>query len=188
MARKSQVDFVKTALRIPPELHARVHESAESNGRTYNAELIARLEQSFEERGIESMTVAEVIEEAVQKSLAEAEKRIAHINRSLLVAEYAKAGITYPPLGTEAPNEDYPARSARQQMLDARDNEIEALGTVIQELLHRANEIGPEHPDYQDAMAKVAELRALETDLRESADALHRGRRPAPRPNRKTKS
>ncbi|MFX1725014.1 Arc family DNA-binding protein [Stenotrophomonas sp. AS1] len=48
MARKlTQADFVKTALRLPPELHARVHESAEANGRTYNAELIARLEQSF---------------------------------------------------------------------------------------------------------------------------------------------
>lgn len=48
MNRKTQVDFIKTALRLPPELHGRVHESAAEHGRTYNAELISRLEASFE--------------------------------------------------------------------------------------------------------------------------------------------
>lgn len=36
-----QKNFIKTALRLPPELHAAVHESAQKNGRSYNAELIA---------------------------------------------------------------------------------------------------------------------------------------------------
>lgn len=47
MRPKSQADFVKTALRLPPELHAQLHASAKESGRTYNAEILARLEQSF---------------------------------------------------------------------------------------------------------------------------------------------
>lgn len=43
-----QKNFVKTALRLPPELHAAVHESAQKNGRSYNAELVERIQGSFD--------------------------------------------------------------------------------------------------------------------------------------------
>lgn len=42
-----QKNFVKTALRLPPELHATVHEAAQKNGRSYNAELLERIQGSF---------------------------------------------------------------------------------------------------------------------------------------------
>ncbi|MGI4847557.1 MAG: Arc family DNA-binding protein [Janthinobacterium lividum] len=45
MATK-QDDFIKTALRLPRDLHSEVQESAEKNGRSMNAEIIARLEQA----------------------------------------------------------------------------------------------------------------------------------------------
>lgn len=48
MRAKTQADFIKTALRVPPELHARIHEAAQEAGRTYNAEILARLEDSFD--------------------------------------------------------------------------------------------------------------------------------------------
>jgi hypothetical protein len=48
VTRLNQTDFVKTALRLPPELHAKLHEGAEASGRSYNAELVARLQESFE--------------------------------------------------------------------------------------------------------------------------------------------
>jgi hypothetical protein len=44
----SQDDFMKTALRLPRELHAKLHESALDAGRSYNAEILHRLEQSFD--------------------------------------------------------------------------------------------------------------------------------------------
>ena len=47
----TQDDYIRTALRVPPELHARIHESAKSNQRTFNAEIVARLEASFVETG-----------------------------------------------------------------------------------------------------------------------------------------
>lgn len=47
MKKRTQDNFVRTALRLPPELHKRVHEAAAACERTFNAELIARIEASF---------------------------------------------------------------------------------------------------------------------------------------------
>lgn len=44
---KPQVDYQKQGVRIPKDLHARIHEAAAASGRSYNSELIARLEASF---------------------------------------------------------------------------------------------------------------------------------------------
>jgi hypothetical protein len=44
---KKQDDYLKTALRLPRDLHARIHEAAEKAGRSMNAEIVARLEASF---------------------------------------------------------------------------------------------------------------------------------------------
>lgn len=42
-----QKNFIKTALRLPPELHAAVHASAQKRGRSYNAELVALIERGL---------------------------------------------------------------------------------------------------------------------------------------------
>lgn len=43
-----QPDFKQTALRISRELHAQLHAAASLNGRSYNAEIVGRLQASFE--------------------------------------------------------------------------------------------------------------------------------------------
>lgn len=43
----SQDDFIRTALRVPPELHAQIHSAAEEAGRTFNAEINQRLSATF---------------------------------------------------------------------------------------------------------------------------------------------
>ncbi|ATA55198.1 hypothetical protein CKY39_19755 [Variovorax boronicumulans] len=43
----TQKDFVKTALRLPPDLHASLHESAKESERTFNAEILHRLRSTF---------------------------------------------------------------------------------------------------------------------------------------------
>jgi|JI6StandDraft_1071083.scaffolds.fasta_scaffold410456_2 hypothetical protein len=43
----TQDDFIRTALRVPPTLHKRLHEAATSNNRTFNAEIVDRLQKSF---------------------------------------------------------------------------------------------------------------------------------------------
>lgn len=47
--KPSQADYVKTALRVPPTLHQQIHEAAERNHRTFNGEILARLERTFTE-------------------------------------------------------------------------------------------------------------------------------------------
>jgi len=44
---KPQDGYQKQGVRIPRELHAHIHEAAATSGRSYNSELISRLEQSF---------------------------------------------------------------------------------------------------------------------------------------------
>ena len=43
-----QDDYQKTALRLPRDLHAGLHEAAIESGRSYNAEIVARLQASFD--------------------------------------------------------------------------------------------------------------------------------------------
>lgn len=39
----SQDDYIRTALRLPRDLHAEIQDAADAAGRTMNAEIIARL-------------------------------------------------------------------------------------------------------------------------------------------------
>lgn len=43
-----QDDWHKTGLRLPKELHHQLHEAAATAGRSYNAEIVARLQGSFD--------------------------------------------------------------------------------------------------------------------------------------------
>lgn len=45
----TQDDYIRTALRVPRDLHKALHESASKSNRTFNAEIIARLQDSFDE-------------------------------------------------------------------------------------------------------------------------------------------
>lgn len=51
MASSYQDDYIKTALRIPRELHAALMESARERGRSFNAELLDRLQASLAPSG-----------------------------------------------------------------------------------------------------------------------------------------
>jgi len=42
-----QDDYMKTALRLPRDLHSRIQEEAAASGRSMNSEIIRRLEASF---------------------------------------------------------------------------------------------------------------------------------------------
>lgn len=66
-----QSNYVKTALRLPPEVHAAVHESAQKNGRSYNAELVDLVQQSLTAKAqVENQRTLETSLIAVQTMLA----------------------------------------------------------------------------------------------------------------------
>lgn len=60
-----QKNFVKTALRLPPELHAAVHESAQKNGRSYNGEIVSALQEVVELRAHVAALEAAAHEQAI---------------------------------------------------------------------------------------------------------------------------
>src|SRR3990167_9016199 len=43
----SQDEFIRTALRVPPDLHKALHEASDNAARSFNAEIIDRLQKSF---------------------------------------------------------------------------------------------------------------------------------------------
>ncbi|MBX7228411.1 MAG: hypothetical protein K1X48_02245 [Burkholderiaceae bacterium] len=45
MNTTKQADYVRTALRLPPELHKAVHELATQEERTFNGQIVACLRQ-----------------------------------------------------------------------------------------------------------------------------------------------
>ena len=63
MARK-RTDTIKLQLRLPEGLRRRIERSAENNKHSMNAEILARLEASFEKEDREKL-----IEETVRKTL-----------------------------------------------------------------------------------------------------------------------
>lgn len=77
-----QDDFQKTALRLPKDLHARLHESAAEIGRSYNAEIIARLEASFTAQSAAPLAALQA-ELDQQRALAEQFRSAADMSDSL---------------------------------------------------------------------------------------------------------
>lgn len=45
---KSTESIQKTALRVPRDLHEQIHQAAQASGRSFNAEIVKRLQESFE--------------------------------------------------------------------------------------------------------------------------------------------
>lgn len=75
----TQDDFIRTALRVPPDLHKAIHEAAEKADRTFNAEIVARLRSSFES----TATSTESLAAGLDKVLKELES-LHEVNQVLL--------------------------------------------------------------------------------------------------------
>ena len=61
-------DITPFGLRMPSDLKARVDAAAESNGRSINAECVARLQESFEARAdIATLPVGILLDEIIQR-------------------------------------------------------------------------------------------------------------------------
>lgn len=44
----TQADWAKTALRLPRDMHTKVHEEAKRNDRTFNGQIVAMLRQALQ--------------------------------------------------------------------------------------------------------------------------------------------
>lgn len=76
-----QDEFHKTGVRMPKDVHARLHEAAAASGRSYNAEIVARLQSSFELDRSLPPDVQEAIQHEIEErggTAEEAHIRVAH--------------------------------------------------------------------------------------------------------------
>ena len=76
MAEKIQ----KTALRIPEGLHKRIINAADKSGRSMNAEIVHRLENSFTRSNIERAYLQEHSEEIVKGAVAALREKLGGVN------------------------------------------------------------------------------------------------------------
>ena len=65
----NQTDHTIVRLRVPPELKQKIEESAEKNNRSQSAEMVARLEQSFDEPMAFDPADAEMVTKLVAQSM-----------------------------------------------------------------------------------------------------------------------
>ena len=59
---KSQEGWVKTGLRLPPDIHTQLHKAAAISHRTFNGEVLHRIESSFLEAQKGNAPAAETVE------------------------------------------------------------------------------------------------------------------------------
>lgn len=86
----SQDDFQKTALRLPRALHAQLHAAAADAGRSYNAEIVARLQQTFAQDRADTLDRIEEHMKRFTEAQARMEKREEELT-ALLIAQAAAA-------------------------------------------------------------------------------------------------
>lgn len=76
----NQTDHTIVRLRVPPELKQKIEDSAEKNNRSQSAEMVARLEQSFEPE----VKVSETLEfQLMMHSYLEQAKQIKELKEML---------------------------------------------------------------------------------------------------------
>lgn len=74
----TQDDYVRITLRLPKELQERLNEATEESFRSMNAEIVARLEESFTPRTINNTTIRGNLVTADSQAIADQVERRLH--------------------------------------------------------------------------------------------------------------
>ena len=83
-------EIQKTALRLPKSLHEAVHKAAKESGRTMNAEIVYRLQQSFENPSKQSGSETGSTSEDHRISSSDSKKLKGLLSRMLDMVEMAE--------------------------------------------------------------------------------------------------
>ncbi len=128
MATSYQDDYMKTALRLPRELHAALMDAARDRGRSFNAEVIDRLQSSIALGGTAAYGVAPAGSSG-SPQVSEMTRAASQINE--LQGQRNTLAIVLNAYGRQ--EEDEHARQIRAQM-EALDLQIANLVQIIQSL------------------------------------------------------
>jgi Arc-like DNA binding domain len=80
----TQDDYIRTALRVPADLHKAIHASAAAGNRTFNAEIIARLQSSFDFMANLPFAVQEAIEHEIDEHGGTAEEALIRVAKTAM--------------------------------------------------------------------------------------------------------
>lgn len=161
-----QREFVKTALRLPPALHAAVHASAKKTGRSYNAELIALLEAGLNPTQGDPLSnpQRERLEASIQATRNHAELiaiRLALLDSRIEGLEVGKGNIEREAAmfeRTGAPEFEYPAKNVGD-LVGQLESQKQKLMTERADLLQSKQELDGEIATAKRALEAEAEAR-----------------------------
>lgn len=144
-----QDDFHKTGLRLPKDLHAKLHEAAASAGRTYNSEIVSRLQESFELRApaidaLRAQMDAEVRDLQMRGEMLAVRVEMARLRADALMSRQHAIELEAEALTRAAQtDEDFARADAKGKELAHVEQEAKALHTELQQLLDaRADTMG----------------------------------------------
>ena len=134
----AQDEYIRTALRVPPELHRALHEAADKNGRSFNAEILGRLVESFgvpPEAAAQQVRIQEELirlrlqqeKFAAEREIAEGQMRLDNLWMQRMLAQKEGASAKYLAELSE--------RAGRTQaIIEDRKNSVMMLDRQIQEM------------------------------------------------------
>jgi len=152
-----QSEFVKTALRLPPALHAAVHASAKETGRSYNGELIALLEAGLNPRGSDTtaltVSLAHAERQAAMSDLEVTANVYAHAASaaSLLILLQAAPAVCKDILGADEYSEVIASATAAIEAAEERE-----VRSDVDAVTHRANEADRKLKEAKQALRNAA--------------------------------
>lgn len=167
----TQDDFIRTALRVPPDLHKLLHRAATTSNRTFNAEIIARLQSSFDEQASKAATHINELELELSKqrlhTFAERNKATQYSLALMQMAERLPPGAFADNPRVEEVLQD--ARDNRDAMtLEAMDHMLKDMKTLVADL----------HANVQAGRIKVvSEQERAESKRSKSIEVVVRGKK-----------
>lgn len=174
-----QDDYIKTALRLPKHLHLKLQESADATSKSMNAEIIARLEESFA-GGDRSSMVAAIARLTAGLALANSNKLNEQL-RVTVLATYIRqfAEILFPMIGSSNPqlkaDLDAAVREANEffHSPQALKKQAAEQSVAMRKALEQMQRLGgvertdPELSTVLDTVERLGESDALDSDVLE---------------------
>lgn len=170
----AQDDYIRTALRVPPDLHKQLHDAADAKGRSFNAEIIERLQESF--AGATPKQVMFLI------SKYEAETAEAELDKHILYLMVYELSVVQKALSSAIRKREVPSdnliklvdewdaetegmlEQAKQKVSGSAAEAAEAFNKAMDVLVQRMKRVDEAAAQAVKPLASEAALQALATD------------------------
>ena len=164
----AQDDYIRTALRVPPDLHKALHAAADESGKSFNAEIIGRLQASFQNFETADSALKREFEAQLGRLISRRDsvEMRTELARTRLDSLDVRRRMIVSELERMPANEGGVEKLAKMQegatQLNAVQKELSMLRDELESLLQARNEVLQEISNLQGRIAAVrveAEIR-----------------------------